>query len=76
LTIGGIQVLTGGDLQEVFEVPDHPFDPSLLIGPAGRAGVDGKTIVSGKLQELGVEGDLGSSLEDDTFEIVISMAVG
>jgi hypothetical protein len=75
LTIGGIQVLTGGDLQEVFEVPDHPFDPSFLIGPSGRAGVDGKTIVSGKLQELGVEGDLGSSLEDDTFEIVISMAV-
>jgi hypothetical protein len=76
LTIGFIQVLAGGDFQEVFEVPDHPFDPSLFIGPSGRAGVDGKAIVSGKLQELGVEGDLGSSLEHDTFEIVMAMAVG
>jgi hypothetical protein len=71
-----IQVLAGGDFQEVFEVSDHPFDPSFLIGPSGRAGMDGKTIVSGKLQELGVEGDLGSSLEDDTFEVIIPIAVG
>jgi len=76
LTIGFIQVLAGGYLQEVFEVPDRPFDPSLLIGPPGRAGVDRKAIVSGKVQKLGVEGDLWGSLEDDTLEIIIPVAMG
>ena len=60
--IGFIEVLAGGDLQEVLDIPDDPFDPALFIGPAGGAGMDGKAIMAGKVQELGVEGDLRGSL--------------
>jgi hypothetical protein len=76
LAIGLIEVLAGGDLQEVLDIPDDPFDPSLFIGPAGGAGMDGKAIMPGKVQELGVEGNLRGSLEDHAFEVVIPMAVG
>ncbi len=37
--------------------------------------MEGKAIVAGKVQELGVEGDLWGSFDDYTLEIVISMAV-
>jgi hypothetical protein len=71
-----IEVLAGGDLQEVLDIPDDSFDPPLLVGPPGSAGVDGKAIMPGKVQELGVEGDRGGSLEDYAFEVVVAMAVG
>jgi hypothetical protein len=71
-----IEVLAGGDLQEVLDIPDDSFDPPLLVGPPGGAGMDGKAIVSGKVQELGVEGDLRGPLEDHAFKVVIPMAVG
>jgi hypothetical protein len=74
--VGFIKILAGGDLQEVFEVPDGPFDSALLIGPPRRAGMDGKGIVSGKVQKLGVEGDFGGSLEDHTFKVIVAMTMG
>jgi hypothetical protein len=74
--IGLIEVLAGSDLQEVLDIPDDPFDPALFVGPAGVARVDGKSVVPGEVQELGVEGDLRGSFEDHAFEVVIPMAVG
>ena len=74
--IGLIEVLAGGDFQEILDVPDHPFDASFLVGPAGGAGMDGKTVVAGEVQELGIEGQLGPSFEDDTLQIIIPEAVG
>ena len=73
--VGFIEVLAGGDLEEVLDIPDDPFDPALFIGPAGVAGVDGKAIMPGKVQELGVEGDLRGPFEDHAFEVVIPMAM-
>jgi hypothetical protein len=74
--IGLKEVLAGGDLQEVLDIPDDPLDPAFLIGSPGVAGMDGKAIMPGKVQELGIEGDLRSSLEDHAFEVVIPMPVG
>jgi hypothetical protein len=74
--IGFIKVLAGGDLQEVLDIPDDPFDPPLFVGPAGVAGMDGKSMVSREVQKLGVEGDFRGSLEDYAFQVVIPMAVG
>src|SRR5512138_3525247 len=75
-SIGFIEVLTGGDLQEVLNIPDDSFDSPLFVGPAGVAGVDGKAIVAGKIQELRVEGDLWGYLEDHALKTVIAVAVG
>jgi len=74
--IGLIEVLAGGDLQEVLDIPDDPFDPALFVGPAGVAGMDGKSVVPGKVQELGVESDFRGPLEDHAFQVVIPMAMG
>jgi hypothetical protein len=38
--------------------------------------MEGKAIMPGKVQKLGIEGDLRGSLEDHAFEVVIPMAVG
>ena len=52
LAMGVPEVLAGSGLQEVFDIPDDPFDPAFLIGSPGGAGMDGKAIMAGKVQVM------------------------
>ena len=54
---------------------DDSLDPSLLIGPAGGAKIDRKTVMPREVEKLAVVNRLGFSADNDAFEIVVAAAV-
>jgi hypothetical protein len=68
-------ILTGGDSEEILDVSDHPLHTSLLIGSSRGTGMNREPVVAHKVKELGIEGQLRSPAQNDTFEIIIAVPV-
>jgi hypothetical protein len=75
-TVGLIKILTGGDLQEIFDIPDDPFGASFLVGSPRGAGVERKAIMSREVQKLRIQDELWRPLKNDASKVVIAMPVG
>jgi len=62
-----LKVFKGVASKEVLDIPDDPFNASFFIGSSRGAGMDGEAVMGCKIEELGVECELGGSANDHTF---------
>jgi hypothetical protein len=69
------QILTGSDPEEVLDVSDHPLHSSLLIGSSRGTGMNRESIMTHKVQKLGIESELRAPAQNDTFEIIVAVSV-
>ena len=52
------------------DVTDNPFHPAFLIGSVWSTGVNGKAVMPGKVNKLGIEAQHRLSGNYDTLQVV------
>jgi hypothetical protein len=75
-TVELFEILEGVDPEEIPQIPQCPFDSSLLVGPVRIAKMNGKPEVAGEVHKLVIELQLGGSFNHHGFEVVIPVSPG